>query len=770
MSEPNTSAPQASSHALNWRELQEEGLQALYVASAVLGVGFVYLAYSLPFAWPLAMLGIGFILLLYPLHRVFAQRYLVRAWALAALWTAAALAVSAQFPDTVAPSLLALPVALAGLLISRGAGILVAAGLSFALAVLARLNPGTSAVAWAMPLAMAWGTALLVWIALRPLEEAMRWSWAAYDAARRELELARDAQADLKQAIKDLAEANLQTARLNQLLGMARRAAEEAERAKAEFVANVSHELRTPLNMIIGFSEMIMAAPRTYGRVSTALRADLAVIHRNSQHLSSLIDDVLDLSQIEAGRMALTKEPVRLGEIVEAAAEAIRPLYQTKGLHLRTHVPESLVVFCDRTRMREVLLNLLSNAGRFTEQGGVTVLVRVVDDEVVVSVSDTGPGIAPEDQARLFQPFQQADGSIRRRFGGTGLGLSISKHFVELHDGRMWLESPAEDQTPAAPPGEIVGAVEEGAVGPGTAIFFSLPFEPSPAGGATYSRWLNADWEYRQRTRKWLAPKPVVRSRVIVVEHGTLLQRLVRRYLADTDLIAVGSLAEAGEELARGPASALLVHDSAIGEAIERIRESNLLPAGTLALVCALPEQEEAARAIGADDYLVKPVSGSALLAALDRFGIASGTILIVDDEQDAIQLFWRMLAACGRGYRVLTAANGAQALAVLATDRPDAILLDLTMPGVDGFQLLALRKDEPAWRDVPVIIMSARDPAGHPIVASAFGITRGGGLTVPQLLAHIEAAGLGRTSVGAKHSDGESPSSTFAAAERPQT
>ena len=271
------------------------------------------------------------------------------------------------------------------------------------------------------------------------------------------MDAARDAQADLKQAVKDLAEANLQTARLNQLLGMARHAAEEAERAKAEFVANVSHELRTPLNMVIGFAEMIMSAPKTYGRVSTALRADLAVIHRNSQHLAALIDDVLDLSQIEAGRMALTKERVALGEIIAAATEAIRPLYQTKGLYLRTEAPEGLVVSCDRTRVREVLLNLLSNAGRFTEQGGVTVQARVMGQEVVVSVSDTGPGIAPEDQARLFQPFQQADGSIRRRFGGSGLGLSISKHFVELHDGRMWLES---------------------GVGSGTTIFFTLPFEP----------------------------------------------------------------------------------------------------------------------------------------------------------------------------------------------------------------------------------------------------------------------------------------------------
>jgi CheY-like chemotaxis protein len=284
----------------------------------------------------------------------------------------------------------------------------------------------------------------------------------------------------------------------------------------------------------------------------------------------------------------------------------------------------------------------------------------------------------------------------------------------------------------------------ENEIGSGTTISFTLPREPAPAGGATYERWLNADWEYRQRTRKWLAPKPVVRPRWVVVERGTLLQRLLRRYGGETELVAVGSLAEAGQELARGPVAALLVHDLDVGRTIERIRAADLLPLGTPALVCALPEPAAAARDIGADDYLVKPVSREALLAALDRCRVAAGTILIVDDEQDAIQLFWRILAASGRGYRVLTASSGAEALAILGSDRPDAILLDLTMPGMDGFQLLAQR-GAAAWRDVPVLIMSARDPTGHPVVASAVALTRGGGLTVPQILATIETLGLGR-------------------------
>lgn len=711
-----------TAHDLNLQDLQAEALETLYVATALAGLALVYLTYSWPDLWPLGLAGIGLILAPFILHRLFAGRYRPRAWGLAALWGGCIALAIGLWPAAAAISLLALPVALVALVVAPRAGLLTAGAAVGGLIVSAQVGHGPTTESLALPLALIGGVAVLCWLALRPFEAALRWSWARYDAARAGLETVRDAQADLKQAVKDLAEANLQTARLNQLLGMARRAAEEAERVKAEFVANVSHELRTPLNMIIGFAELMMSAPKTYGRISTALRADLAVIHRNSQHLAALIDDVLDLSQIEAGRMALTRERGPLDEIIAAAAEAIRPLYQTKGLYLRVEADEGLIVSCDRTRMREVLLNLLSNAGRFTEQGGVVVQARAADGEVVVSVTDTGPGIAADDQARLFQPFQQADGSIRRRFGGSGLGLSISKHFVELHGGRMWLESEP---------------------GRGTTISFTLPFEPGPASGGSYGRWLNPDWEYRQRTRKWLAPKPAVRPRLIVAERGARLQRIVRRYGGDVELVAVADLAAAAAELARGPAAALLVSDLDVGGALERIRAAELLPPGAPALICALPEEVEAARAIGADDYLVKPVSAEALLAALDRFEVRRGTILIVDDEADAIRLFWRMLSASGRPYRVLTATNGSQALALLESDRPDAILLDLTMPGMDGFQLLAQR-GAAAWRDAPIIIISARDPTGHPIVASALAFTVGGGLSVSRIVQALEVLGLG--------------------------
>ena len=717
--------PAAEVYRSNLRQLQEEALDWLYLGTSVVGVAWV--AYCGPDLWRQGPLGIALILPPPLLRLLLSRHYLARAWTLIALWLGVIVLSVVTLSPSAALPLAALPVGLAVLFVSipAGLGVAVGAGLAGAACRAAGLAtlPAATWMGAAANIVGVWG---LTALALRPLHEAVRWSWDHYDQARRQADQARNAQADLKQAVKDLADASTQMASLNQLLGAARRVAEEAERAKAQFVANVSHELRTPLNMIIGFAEMMLSAPKGYGRIPAALRADLAVILRNSQHLAELIDDVLDLSQIEAGQMALTREMCSLKEIVDAATEALRPLFQSKGLYLTTDVPPDLTLYCDRTRIREVMLNLLSNGGRFAEQGGVHVRAWKEGAHAVVSIADTGPGIAPQDQEKLFQPFQQVDGSIRRRYGGSGLGLAISRHFVELHGGAMRLES---------------------ALGVGTTITFRLPVEEPLPGDRLASRWLSSEWEYRERVRHVAVPAPALRERLVVCERRAILQRLLGRYMADVEIVPVRTLEEAAQELARAPAQALLINDLAVAETLERVRQSSILPDGTPALVCSLPGEEEAALALGVAGYLVKPVSREGLLAELDRLQLRSGTVLIVDDEIEAIRLFWRMLTATGRSYRVLTATSAEAALNILRRERPDVILMDLVMPGTDGFQLLARRNEEEAWRDVPVIVLSARDPAGHPIMASALGLTCAGGLAVPRLLAYIQLAcrGLGR-------------------------
>lgn len=618
-------------------------------------------------------------------------------------------------------ALLALPVGLATLVISRPAGLLLAAGCSLAVwqappAVL----PADSALR-AVALLGVWGVFGLIWLTLRPLLTTIQWAWAGYESSQTALREARDTQVELKEALEDLAAANAQLARLNDFAQAMRQVAEDERRARERFVANVSHELRTPLNMIIGFSEMITRSPQVYGpALPPALLADLNVILRNAQHLSELIDDVLDLSQIEAGHMALTRERAQLREIIESAVVAVQPLYLSKGLFLEVEGVDDLPpLFCDPTRIREVALNLLTNAGRFTERGGVRVRARHDGNEVIVSVTDTGPGIAPESQECLFQPFQQADGSIRRRYGGSGLGLSISRSFVELHGGRMWVES---------------------APGAGATFFFTLPLDAPAAQSNSVMRWLNPYQPYEPRLRPSRAPAVNARPQLAVVEADRALQRLLARYTDRAEIVSFASLEAALAQISRSPARALLVNDPRPCDALQRVQSSPDLPPGLPVLLCALPGMAEDIRALGVSDYLVKPVRAEDLLAALDRLNHPIQTILVADDEPDALQLFRRMLISAGRNYRVLRAENGRQAWQLLRDERPDALLLDLAMPEMDGVQLLAAKAEDPALREIPVIVTSARDPQGQPAVSSLLMATRGGGLSAQQLLTAIEA------------------------------
>jgi CheY-like chemotaxis protein len=463
------------------------------------------------------------------------------------------------------------------------------------------------------------------------------------------------------------------------------------------------------------------------GNPSQTLLADLEVVLRNSQHLSGLIDDVLDLSQIEAGQMALSKERVALADIIESAVIAVRPLYASKALTLQTDIAADLPpIFCDRMRIREVVLNLLSNAGRFTEEGGV--LVRAWREDaagstVVVSIQDTGPGIAERDKKRLFRPFQQLDNTLRRRYGGTGLGLSISKNFVELHGGKMWMESE---------------------LGHGTTFFFTLPVEPPlRLDGDDVRRWFSPYETYDERQHVLHLPAMAeVSPRLIVVEAGQVMRHLLTRHLTDVEIVPCTTWEQAMAEVSHTPAQAILVNGTDVSTALSHVHSSSAPPYNVPVLVCNVPGVDQIVGDLRINGYLVKPVAREELLSALDGLNRKVETVLVVEDDPDAQRLFWRILASAGRKYRMLRAYDGQQALALLEDKQPDVILLDLTMPHTDGFQFLEVRAQAPALRDIPVFIISARDPLGHPIVSRTLAVTRTDGLSVHELLACIKAFG----------------------------
>jgi signal transduction histidine kinase/CheY-like chemotaxis protein len=567
-------------------------------------------------------------------------------------------------------------------------------------------------------------TGLLGWSVTHSLLTVTQWSLFSYEQAREKMEEARDRQLELKQTQEDLIHANQELARLSDRLKTMHRIAEEARQAKEEFVANVSHELRTPLNMIIGFSEMITQSPRVYGtELPGALLADIAAIQRNSQHLARLINDVLDLSQAEAGRMALTREQVHLPEVLDSAVAAVYALFESRGLYLKAEAPANLpAVFCDGTRIRQVVLNLLSNAGRFTETGGVQVKAWVDGEDAVVSVRDTGPGIRSEDQKRIFEPFQQLDGSTSRRHGGSGLGLAISKQLVEMQGGKMWLES---------------------GVGEGTTFYFTLPLaksSPADIAGDDLMRWFNPDYQYEARTRRSKAPISEPIPRFVLLEKENSLLRWFDRYLDDVEVVSARDVEEAIDALTDSPAQALIINAPSLREVTGSADRLVNLPYGTPAVSCWVPGEDEAARQLGVVRYLVKPVTREMLLSTLEDLGETVESVLLVDDQREVLRLFSRMLFSAENNYRVLRATSGQRALSLLRQRKPDVMLLDLIMPGIDGFQVLQEKSQDPSIRDIPVIVVSSRDSREEPVVSDTLTVTRGGGIGLRDLLDCIRA------------------------------
>ncbi|MGQ9682017.1 MAG: ATP-binding protein [Anaerolineae bacterium] len=629
------------------------------------------------------------------------------AWMLIGGCAATTLAAVRVLPQSNLAVLLPLSAGMATFLIGLRAGSAVAFALSIALFIAAPPSGRGSTGAYLPTVIAIWATALLIWVARRPMLMAVEWAWASYDHARGLLEEARDQRLELKQARDDLAAANRELARLSERLSVLYQMAERARRAKEEFVANVSHELRTPLNMIIGFSEMIAQSPELYGELPAMLLADIRAIQRNAQHLSSLVDDILDLSQVETDHVVLAFDTVSLPSVIESAVEAVRSFFDSKGLYLETEVPADLpLLVCDATRIRQVVLNLLSNAGRFTERGGVRVDVVREPQQVIVRVADTGPGIQREWQERVFEPFEQLDASIRRHHGGSGLGLSISKRFVELHGGRMWLESEP---------------------GRGTVFSFSLPLEASAPPGRMvdrFSRWFSPYHEYEPRSRPSKAPVPEVRPRLLVLEQGDSLQRLLRRYASEAEVLPVHDANEALRTLRHSPAQALVVNTPLLRELTAPLEPLTSLPYDTPAVFCWVPGSNEAALEFGVAAHIVKPVRREALISSLEGLGEDVHTLLLVDDDAEALQLLARM-ASSFRRYRVLLAHSGQEALELLRTRRPDAMMLDLMMPEMDGFAVLRAKGADPNLRDIPVIVVSARETMGDMVLSNALAITR---------------------------------------------
>ncbi len=626
------------------------------------------------------------------------------------------------------------------------------------------------------PHILGWGDALAVavWAGLstllahtvwRVLLRTLRWMQDTYTEAQAQAHLLRDKSAELALALKSLGQTSAQLARSNEQLEIARQHADEARRSKEEFAASVSHELRAPLNLIIGFSDLILREPQVYGAghagspaLPPKLMADVTLIHRHAQHLLKLVNDILDLSQMDANHLTVQQEVVPARELVDRAVVEYEELIRQRGLSLNVHIQPNLPeVYADRTRVHQVLLNLLNNALRFTDSGGITITARSERakaseaggtkslvagsdtpepaSEVVISVTDTGVGIAPEDLKRLFEPFVQLGDARRRKREGSGLGLAISKRFIELQGGRMWVES---------------------APGVGSTFSFTLPISPAQPVIALDR-----------------IPRAVGRREVgclAVVEPIPLLSPLLARHIRGLRVTQAASLGALAEHSRADNPEVIVVNEPA-----DRDRSPGPLPAafGHVPMIrCYVPgpigQVSQTAHVTGdfIRRYLVKPVTREQVHEAIaillnarapahHERAARPARLLIVEDDEDTAALLARMARSTPSaaltgfaGLNVVKARSGEQALELLrlcetaGQDNPatviDGMLLDLGLGAISGFDVLAEMERRDAWRRIPVCLISGQTARGEYLATPYLSFARCDGFTARELMQAI--------------------------------
>ncbi|MEP7104439.1 MAG: response regulator [Chloroflexota bacterium] len=458
----------------------------------------------------------------------------------------------------------------------------------------------------------------------------------------------------------------------------------EANRLKSEFLASMSHELRTPLSAVIGFADLLIDG--IDGELNPDQREDVAQIRTSGRSLLELINEILDLSKIEAGKMALELADVDLAEAVDLVCASIRPLAVTKQLGLDSEVPAGVTVHGDPQRIRQVLTNLVANAVKFTAKGGVVIRCEAGATEVRVEVTDTGIGIAPETQGIVFEEFRQAEAGTTRTYGGTGLGLAIAKALVELQGGHIGLESE---------------------VGVGSSFWFTLPLS-KPLGGKAYALAGPGAAIVTLLT-------PRTRDIVLVVDDEPATRRVIVRRLQESGFhTEEAASAEAALRLARELHPAAITLDVIMPEAngwrVLTELKRDPATADIPVVVVSILDGREVALEMGASAFLSKPFRKSELIGAVrGALGRLDGAdVLCVDDERASRELVRRTLGSAG--VRVRTVASGARALEEVRSHLPDAVCVDLMMPDMNGFELVSRLRELKDMRRVPIIVISAKE------------------------------------------------------------
>jgi signal transduction histidine kinase/CheY-like chemotaxis protein len=461
---------------------------------------------------------------------------------------------------------------------------------------------------------------------------------------------------------------------------------QESDRHKSVFLANMSHELRTPLNAILGFSELLIDSSNGQYPAETRKRF-LEQINSSGKHLLGLINDILDLSKVEAGQMELRLQVSALAEIVDDVVRTIEPLAAKKEISIQVETEGAGEIEADPGKLKQMILNLISNAIKFTpERGTVTIKASRQKGQMELSVSDTGIGIADQDMTRLFEPFQQVDSGADRRQQGTGLGLALTRRFARLHGGDVRLESQ---------------------LGKGSVFTICLPLHA-----------------HRESAEGLSVPVVVgggdpKRPLVLIVEDNSAAVELLSRNLDRggfrTVIARTGTEAIAAARRLQPVAITLdiLLPELDGWEVLTRLKHDPATSSIPVVVVSVV-DNPELGMALGALDYFVKPIDGVAFLNSLSRFNFSRALgrqefrVLVVDDEPGNRDLLAGILEPAG--FTVIVAAGGREAIDLAIERVPDLILLDLIMPDVTGFDVVEALRANPSTHDTPIMVLTAKD------------------------------------------------------------
>ena len=496
------------------------------------------------------------------------------------------------------------------------------------------------------------------------------------DMQSREMNSFNEDEVSVLQTLADQVAVAIDNARSFELSQQAVMEMREADRLKSQFLANMSHELRTPLNSIIGFSRVILKG--IDGPVTELMQQDLTAIYNSGQHLLGLINDILDSAKIEAGKMELAFDEVNIQDLTHSVLSTMSGLIKDKPIEMRQLIEQNTpTVRADAIRIRQVMINLLSNAAKFTEEGSITVNVSSYREEgkklVKISVTDTGAGISAQDQEKLFQAFSQVDASPTRKSGGTGLGLSICKQLINMHGGQIWVESKE---------------------GEGSTFHFTLP----P---------FNKENEVEEESNKV----------ILTIDDDPQVIGLYERYLQPQGyhvhpLTNPSQAVEVAKQVKPFAITLDIMMPGTDGWTVLDALKSDSSTRNIPVIICSIVEDIEKGFNLGASDYLVKPILEEDLVNSLDRLN-ADGSIrevLVIDDNPNDLRLIGKMLNDDGR-YKPILAEGGRNGWAIISSGTPPhAIILDLFMPEMDGIQILEQLQSDKRLRDIPTIVLSGMD------------------------------------------------------------